>query len=126
MQANIKVGQDDPDALLETVRERDIDILTVQENTDGSGEALRAAGIDELLPHQFVVSYGDEGLGGAIYSRHPLSNTRILTGYLSANLTADVDVGLGSRWCSSPFLRHPFTSSRPGCGPRNCAASTRR
>ncbi|RVW00730.1 endonuclease/exonuclease/phosphatase family protein [Rhodococcus xishaensis] len=94
MQANIKVGQADPVNLVETVRDREVDILTVQEITDESAEALRAAGLGELLPHQFVVSDSPDGLGGAIYSRFPLSNTRHLAGYLSANLTADVDVGL--------------------------------
>ncbi|RVW06460.1 endonuclease/exonuclease/phosphatase family protein [Rhodococcus spongiicola] len=94
MQANIKVGQADPVDLVETVRGREVDILTVQEITDESVDGLRAAGLGELLPHQFVVSDSPDGLGGAIYSRFPLSNTRELTGYLSANLTADVDVGL--------------------------------
>ena len=94
MQANIKVGQADPVDLVASARDRRVDLLTVQEITDESAAGLRAAGLDDVLPHQFVVSYGPDGLGGAIYSRFPLSNTRVLTGYLSANLTADVHVGL--------------------------------
>lgn len=94
MQANIKVGQADPTDLVRTVRDRRIDVLTVQELTDESIEGLREAGLDALLTHRFVVSYGPGGEGGGIYSRFPLSNTRILDGHLSANLVADLDVGL--------------------------------
>ncbi|CAM2924621.1 endonuclease/exonuclease/phosphatase family protein [Prescottella defluvii] len=94
MQANIKIGCADPDALVRTVRDRGVDVLTVQELTDESIDGLHAAGLDDLLPHRFVVSYGPGGEGGGIYSRFPLSNTRNLDGYLSANLTADLDVGL--------------------------------
>lgn len=94
MQANIKVGQADPVALVRTVRDRDVDVLTVQELTDESIEGLHDAGLDAALPYRFAVSYGPGGEGGGIYSRFPLSRTRILDGHLSANLAADLDVGL--------------------------------
>ncbi|GAB2664950.1 endonuclease/exonuclease/phosphatase family protein [Prescottella soli] len=105
MQANIKVGQADPSALVRTVRERDVDVLTVQELTDESIAGLHAAGLDDLLPHRFVVSHGPGGEGGGIYSRYPLSNTRNLAGFLSANLFADLDVGL--REPLALFAVHP-------------------
>lgn len=105
MQANIKVGQADPSALVRTVHDRDIDVLTVQELTDESIAGLHAAGLDDLLPHRFVVSYGPGGEGGGIYSRFPLSNTRNLDGFLSANLSADLDVGL--REPLALFAVHP-------------------
>ncbi len=105
MQANIKVGQADPAALVRTVRDRDVDVLTVQELTDASIAGLHSAGLDALLPHRFVVSYGPGGQGGGIYSRFPLSNTRILDGFLSANLSADLDVGL--REPLALFAVHP-------------------
>ncbi|NKS61721.1 endonuclease/exonuclease/phosphatase family protein [Rhodococcus hoagii] len=94
MQANVKVGQAEPDALVRTVRDRDVDILTVQELTDESIEALERAGLDDVLPHRFVVSYGPGGQGGGVYSRFPLSNTHNLPDFFSVNLTADIDVGL--------------------------------
>lgn len=94
MQANTKIGRADPASLVRTVRDRGVDVLTVQELTDESIDGLQAAGLDDLLPYRFVVSYGPGGEGGGIYSRFPLSNTRNLEGYLSANLTADLDVGL--------------------------------
>lgn len=105
MQANIKVGQADPSALVRTVRDRDVDVLTVQELTDESIARLHAAGLDDLLSHRFVVSYGPGGEGGGIYSRFPLSNTRILDGFVSANLSADLDVGL--REPLALFAVHP-------------------
>ncbi|MCL2533127.1 MAG: endonuclease/exonuclease/phosphatase family protein [Nocardiaceae bacterium] len=105
MQANIKVGQADPWSLVRTVRDRDVDVLTVQELTDESIAGLHAAGLDTLLPNRFVVSYGPGGQGGGIYSRFPLSNTRNLDGFLSANLSADLDVGL--REPLALFAVHP-------------------
>ncbi|MDH6280714.1 endonuclease/exonuclease/phosphatase family protein [Prescottella agglutinans] len=105
MQANIKVGQADPSDLVRTVRDRGVDVLTVQELTDESIAGLHAAGLDDLLPHRFVVSYGPGGEGGGIYSRFPLSNTRNLEGFLSANLSADLDVGL--REPLALFAVHP-------------------
>ncbi|QBJ97281.1 endonuclease/exonuclease/phosphatase family protein [Rhodococcus sp. ABRD24] len=105
MQANIKIGQADPDALVRTVQDRGVDILTVQELTDEYIEALGTAGLDVLLPHRFVVSYGPGGEGSGIYSRFPLSNTRNLDGFQSANLAADVDVGL--REPVALFAVHP-------------------
>ncbi|MFD1810629.1 endonuclease/exonuclease/phosphatase family protein [Rhodococcus gannanensis] len=94
MQANVRIGQADPAALTATVRDNGVDVLTVQEVTDEAIDGLREAGLDDLLPHSFAVPLGPGGLGAAIYSRHPLSGTRVLDGYLSANLAADVDVGL--------------------------------
>lgn len=94
MQANIRIGRADAAQLTATVRDNGVDVLTVQEVTDEAIDGLRAAGLDDLLPHRFAVPLGPGGLGAAIYSRHPLSGTRILDGYLSANLAAEIDVGL--------------------------------
>ncbi|MGW0173092.1 endonuclease/exonuclease/phosphatase family protein [Rhodococcus sp. NPDC003322] len=105
LQANVKLGQADPVHVADLVRERDVDVVTVQELTDEGITGLHAAGLDDLLPHRFVISYGPNGLGGGIYSRFPLSNTRILDGYLSANLAADLDVGL--REPVALFAVHP-------------------
>lgn len=94
IQANTKVGHADPADLVRTVRDRDVDVLTVQELTDESIDGLQEAGLDAVLPYRFVISYGPGGEGGGIYSRFPLSNTRVLDGHLSANLVADLDVGM--------------------------------
>ncbi|MFF0814839.1 endonuclease/exonuclease/phosphatase family protein, partial [Rhodococcus sp. NPDC003318] len=95
MQANVKRGQADPALLVQTVRERNVDVLTVQELTDETVDGVAAAGMGDLLPHRIEISHGPSGLGGGIYSRFPLSNVRELDGFLSSNIVADVDVGLG-------------------------------
>ncbi|MBY6538756.1 endonuclease/exonuclease/phosphatase family protein [Rhodococcus sp. BP-349] len=92
MQANVKLGEADPQALVSSVRERRIDVLTVQELTEQSVGAFDAAGLSAALPYRFVAPY-QGGAGAAIYSRFPLSNGRELPGYLLASVTADLDVG---------------------------------
>ncbi|WP_207390431.1 endonuclease/exonuclease/phosphatase family protein [Rhodococcus sp. ABRD24] len=94
MQANIMVGSADPEALVQTVRERGIDVLTIQELTDPSVEALRAAGLEKLLPHQFLAPYATGGGGGGIYSRLPLANGSRVDGMALTNLVTEVDAGL--------------------------------
>ncbi|RDI34034.1 endonuclease/exonuclease/phosphatase (EEP) superfamily protein YafD [Rhodococcus sp. AG1013] len=95
MQSNIMVGSADPEALVRMVRERDIDVLTIQELTDPSVEALRKAGLEDLLPHQVLAPHTTGGGGGGIYSRLPLSNGRQVEGMALTNLVAEVDAGLG-------------------------------
>ncbi|CAM3183415.1 endonuclease/exonuclease/phosphatase family protein [Prescottella defluvii] len=95
MQSNIMVGSADPEALVRTVRERDIDVLTIQELTVPSVDALRDAGLEELLPHQVLAPHPTGGAGGGIYSRLPLSNHRQVDGMALTNLVVEVDAGLG-------------------------------
>ncbi len=95
MQANLMVGQADSDALVRTVRERQIDVLTVQELTDGAVAALQVAGLDDLLPHRFLAPTPTGGAGAGIYSRFPVSAGRKLDGFGPTNLTATLDTGPG-------------------------------
>lgn len=92
LQANLMLGRADPDALIDVVREREIDVMTVQELTDDAVAALDAAGVAEYLPYRFTAPYVG-GAGAGIYSRFPLSEGRELDGFLLANVVADVDVG---------------------------------
>ncbi|WP_415395080.1 endonuclease/exonuclease/phosphatase family protein [Rhodococcus globerulus] len=94
MQANLMVGSADPESLVATVRDRDVDVLTVQELTSGAAEALKTAGLEDVLPHQFLVPYGGGGGGAGIYSRFPLSATRSLDGFSPETLAAELNVGL--------------------------------
>ncbi len=94
MQSNIMVGSADPAALVRSVREQRVDVLTIQELTEPAVEALRAAGLEELLPHTFLVPHVTGGGGGGIYSRLPLSNGRRVDGMALTNLVAEVDAGL--------------------------------
>ncbi|MCL2535168.1 MAG: endonuclease/exonuclease/phosphatase family protein [Nocardiaceae bacterium] len=94
MQSNIMVGSADPEALVRTVRDQGVDVLTIQELTEPSVEALRAAGLEDVLPHTFLAPHVTGGGGGGIYSRLPLSNGRRVDGMALTNVVAEVDAGL--------------------------------
>lgn len=93
MQSNIMVGSADPVALVQTVRGRDVDILTLQELTEPAAAALREAGLENVLPHTFLEPRAG-GVGAGVYSRLPLSNGRLVDGMALTNLVVDVDAGL--------------------------------
>lgn len=94
MQSNIMVGSADPQELVRTVREREVDVLTIQELTEPSVAALRAAGLEEVLPHSFLAPHATGGGGAGTYSRLPLSGGRTVEGMALTNLAVDVDAGL--------------------------------
>ena len=71
MSANVKLGNADPAAVLEIVRESEVEVLCIQELTPGLAAELRGSGLDQLLSHSLVRS-GPSSTGSAIFSRHPL------------------------------------------------------
>ncbi|SEL63400.1 endonuclease/exonuclease/phosphatase family protein [Rhodococcus maanshanensis] len=73
MQANILFGQGDPEALVAQVRSRRVDVLTVNELTDGAIPRLGAAGLDEELPYRYLRPMEWGGGGTGIWSRHPIT-----------------------------------------------------
>ncbi|NGP06962.1 endonuclease/exonuclease/phosphatase family protein [Rhodococcus sp. 14C212] len=95
MQANLMVGKADPDALVRTVRERQVDVLTVQELTGDAVAALQVAGLGDVLAHRFLAPTPTGGAGAGIYSRFPVSAGRKLDGFGPTNLTATLDTGPG-------------------------------
>ncbi|OYD67989.1 endonuclease/exonuclease/phosphatase (EEP) superfamily protein YafD [Rhodococcus sp. OK302] len=94
MQANLMVGSANPESLVATVRDRNVDVVTIDELTSHEADALKAAGLETLLPFQFLVPYAGGGGGGGIYSRFPLSNTRSLDGFSPETLAAELNIGL--------------------------------
>jgi endonuclease/exonuclease/phosphatase (EEP) superfamily protein YafD len=69
MSSNLLKGRGTPTELVELVRERDVDVLTVQELTPEIAEELDAAGIGKLLPHRVLTP--EVGVsGGGIYSSY--------------------------------------------------------
>ncbi|RVW04467.1 endonuclease/exonuclease/phosphatase family protein [Rhodococcus spongiicola] len=94
MQSNIMVGSADPVALVQSVRDRHVDVLTIQELTEPSVDALRAAGLEDVLPHTFLEPDVTGAGGAGIYSRLPLENGRRVDGMALTNLVVDVDAGL--------------------------------
>ena len=71
MTLNLYIGQADPEAVVELVRERDVAILAVQEFTAAAQNGLSAAGLDALLPYHALAPEGTTGSG--LYSRFPLT-----------------------------------------------------
>lgn len=94
MQSNITVGSADPAALVQSVRDGSVDVLTLQELTEPAVTALRDTGLEDVLPYTFLEPR-DGGNGAGIYSRLPLSNGRLVDGMALTNLVVDVDAGLG-------------------------------
>ncbi len=69
--ANMLVGGADPAAIVGLARSQHVDLLALQEFTPHAQEALRSAGLDDLLPN--LSAHPLEGVGGsAVYSRYPL------------------------------------------------------
>jgi endonuclease/exonuclease/phosphatase (EEP) superfamily protein YafD len=91
MQANLWLGRADAEAVVDSARTHDVDLLCVQEITVDCRDALLRAGIDDMFPHRVVVA-APQGAGTGLWSRHPLSHTRELSGFTLAAVAARVDV----------------------------------
>ncbi len=91
MQANLLFGEADPASIVGTAREREVDVLTVQELTGSLAHAMTDLGLNDLFPHQYLVPNDAGGGGAGIYSTFPLSETRQLDGFGPTNLVAHVD-----------------------------------
>jgi len=73
MTANVLGGTASPDELVRLVRENGVDILAVQELTPAFVDRAKAAGLEELMPHQ-VLYPKRSVIGSGIYSRLPLGH----------------------------------------------------
>lgn len=69
--ANLKLGNGDPDALVDLARDHNVDVLCIQELTPRAITGLRDAGIDKLFAqHVLLPAPGSSGSG--IYARYRL------------------------------------------------------
>ena len=91
MQANLLFDGADPQALVDEVRDRRIEVLTVDELTPGEVDGLERAGLDRLLPHRYL-SPGRTATGTGIWSSYPLSETAEYDGFVLNQLSATVTV----------------------------------
>ncbi|MFW0785533.1 endonuclease/exonuclease/phosphatase family protein [Gordonia sp. CPCC 206044] len=105
MQANLRLGQADPTALVERVRSEHVDVLTVVELTDEAVAGLQRAGLGALLRHAYLRPRAG-GAGAGIYSRYPLRNGTALGGLTLSNVRADVMEPDGRRW--RVYALHPI------------------
>ncbi len=79
MTANLRLGQADPAALVRSIQEHRVDVLSVQELTPAEVDRLRAAGLDSVLPFSTVAA-GSDATGVGIWSRYRLQQQQSPTG----------------------------------------------
>ena len=141
MAANIHHGTADPDALVDLVDRRGVDLLSVEELTPSFAEELRRAGIGARLPHA-VLSMHRGASGGGLYSSFPLRR-------LAGPAHGRIPDAAGARWRfpaaarsgSSPSIPYPpnpgstaswsaglhtLPSPEPGTPPGSCPATSTR
>ncbi|MFW0791752.1 endonuclease/exonuclease/phosphatase family protein [Gordonia sp. CPCC 205333] len=111
--ANLLFGQADVGDVLEQVRSRRIDLLSVQEMTPAALQRLRSGGIEKDLPYSYVVT-GPVAAGTGIFSRHPLSEMRKIDTMVLGNLIARVELpGIGSTWFAAVHPVAPLRGVTP-------------
>lgn len=121
MHANILFdGGADPDVLVARVRDRNIDLLTVNELTPAGVDALTRAGLDDLLPHRYLVA-GQLATGTGMWSRFPLSDTVEHEGFALHQISAIADVP-----DAGPVAVHAFHPVPPVFGTQDWAAELAR
>ncbi len=107
MTANLRFGFADADAVVGVVREHGVDLLMVQELTPEALDALRAAGIDEELPHSTSTPTGGvSGIG--LWSRTPLGRLRQPDGYGHPPVAATVELAGNDVLVASVHPVSPF------------------
>lgn len=97
---NMTFGGADADSVVRLVQDNGVDVLAAQEVTPAAVEALRAAGLDDLMPYSQVAA--EPGVTGtALWSRTPLSDAVTLDksaeveelgGYASQAVRGDIEV----------------------------------
>src|SRR5690242_4676944 len=95
LQANLRLGSADPDAVVRLVQAQHVDLLATEELTVSEEQRMLAAGIGRLLPHRFT-SPGAGGSGEGIWSRFPLTDERSDPGFELGVLHARVVAPSGS------------------------------
>jgi endonuclease/exonuclease/phosphatase (EEP) superfamily protein YafD len=118
--ANLLHGRVDTEVLFAMVQRVDPDVLALQEYTPVQDKELRAAGLEELLPHR-VTEPVEGGRGCALYSRFPLRSASIRPnpgGYANASATVDVPgfgtLAMDSVHPASPYAPHQVQHWRTG------------
>lgn len=114
--SNMRYGFADADALVAEVRDRDVDVLALQEMTPDAVDNLRAAGIDELLPNQLLhARWGASGTG--IFSRYPITEQPAPDGFNSgptvATLAFSADGATVALTIAAVHPRAPWPSTTP-------------
>ena len=112
--ANLRYGDADPAALVATVRDRHVDVLTVQELTSDEVDRLHEAVLDQVLPaHELDARPGAHGVG--LWSRYDLANGTRHPGFTFALVSARLVMRPGSEEGPTVFAVHIVApvASRP-------------
>jgi endonuclease/exonuclease/phosphatase (EEP) superfamily protein YafD len=111
MTSNVLFGGADADEIVRLVRENQVDVLALQEFTEGSQAALKAAGLETILPYnQLAPEPGASGSG--LYSRYDFAEQaarRNDGGFQQAHAAVQVP-GAGTIYVESV---HPLAPSHP-------------
>ncbi|MEV0902999.1 endonuclease/exonuclease/phosphatase family protein [Actinoplanes sp. NPDC049802] len=111
MTANLLFSGADPAEIVKLVRDNDVDVLAVQEFTERGQNALKTAGLEEILPYnQLAPEWGASGSG--LYSRHPFAEQaakRNDGGFQQAHAAVQVP-GAGTIYVESV---HPLAPADP-------------
>ncbi|WP_431963228.1 endonuclease/exonuclease/phosphatase family protein [Nocardia sp. bgisy134] len=89
LQSNLLFGGADLPVVVREVRERRVDVLTLEELTPESAARLTTELAGELPYH--YLEPGSWGSGSGIFSRYPLRDTRKYDGFVMANLSATME-----------------------------------
>ena len=108
LQANLKVGAADPDALVRIVRRTHADLLATEELTTGEQQRLLAAGLGRLLPYRFTKPLPDGGGGLGLWSRYPLGAGRDVPGFWLGVVSAHVRLPGGEATFVGVHLTPPY------------------
>lgn len=91
LSVNMYFGEADPAAVVRLVREKDVDVLSLQELTPEAAAGLDAAGLGDLLPNQiFETMPGADGSG--IAARQPLTALTLAEGSTFQQPSASVSL----------------------------------
>ncbi|WP_309075439.1 endonuclease/exonuclease/phosphatase family protein [Paenarthrobacter sp.] len=77
MSLNSEYGEADAASIVELVRDNGIQLLSIQEHTQGLEDALRSAGMEDVLPN-LLSEPNDDASGGAVFSAFPLEPVGLL------------------------------------------------
>ena len=88
--ANLSLGQADPKAVVALARDS-ADVLAVQELTPGLAVAMSAAGLDAVMPYRSIDPRSNAA-GIGIWSRYPIADSRVISGYQLAMRVARIQV----------------------------------
>lgn len=87
---NMRYGHADADAVVALVRDREVDVLALEELTPDAVDALKAAGLLAVMPYELVEPR--EGFTGTgLYSRKPFLETKVLDGMTSVAVAATIE-----------------------------------